>query len=284
MLFSYTDESGHSKHPECRYVALAGFVGDDIQWKNFESDWKEALNAYIGGQELHMKDFGRGPLYAGWNHRKQHRFLERIVSAITNSGVEAVGCAVSLDDFEALPLHLRKATIDPYYMAFQEVTKGLAFRGAPRSEDLETQQVMMVYARQDEYGATEKGRASQLWHNIKNGKPQYVWSDWMGSYAPGSPKNVLPLQAADFFAYELTREFESWRNPNRPPMRMGLKMLLRGLKRRPLIKLYDLPGMLDMYRNSGIINKPFEQFHPITDLAYLHMAIVDKILRERASE
>lgn len=283
-LTAYADESGHSKDPECHYVALAGFVGTNSEWAAFERDWKTATDEFIGGAEVHMKNFGRDKLYAGWSSQKLSAFMSRLIASIVDSGVHAVACAVYLPDFEKLSPAHKAGVVDPYYMAFQEITKGLALRGAPiMSLDLKTSPVAMVYAFQKEYGATPAGRAQQLWQIIKNAKSRFQWADWMGTYQSAKPKDVLPLQAADFFAYELTRELESWTKAPSPPMRDGLKGLLRGFKWQPLIKVYTLPVILDMLWNSGgfgdtqgVVNGPYYL------VANEHMFKVRRILDARS--
>jgi hypothetical protein len=296
MLTAYADESGHSKHPDCNYMALAGFVGSDSEWQSFEHDWKAATSEYICGAEVHMRNFGRGQMYAGWSKEKLSAFMTRLVAAIVESGVHPVACAVYLPDFEELSPAHKAGVVDPYYMAFQEITKGLALRGSPimspdlllkpnpvYPDDFKTDPVAMVYAFQQEYGATPAGRAQQLWHIIKN-SDKFQWAAWMGTYASAKPKNVLPLQAADLFAYELTRELEAWTKAPTPPMRDGLKGLLRGFKWQALIKVYTLPVILDMLWNSGafgdtkgVVNGPYSL------VANEHMFKVRQILKERSS-
>jgi hypothetical protein len=284
MLTAYADESGHSKDPNCRFASLAGFVGSEQEWNDFERDWKSAIDEYIGGHELHMKNFGRGELYSGWSTEKLDSFMLRLIAAIVDSGVHAVGCVVSLDAYEGLNPELKTITKDPYYMAFQEVTKGLALRGSPiHSEDFNSiDPVAMVYAYQKEYGATDAGRAQQLWQITKDNRERFPWSDWMGTYTSAKPKDLLPLQAADLFAYELTREFEGWRNNNPPAMRMGLKLLLKGLRWKPLIKLYSRPVILDMLWNSGAFPGDSSKDGPFMIEAYANMHLVDDALKRRS--
>jgi hypothetical protein len=129
MLTAYADESGHSKDPNCNFVALAGFVGSDSEWAFFENAWRSATLQYLGGAELHMKNFGYGKLYAGWSHRKLSDFMGGLVAAIVESGVHAAACAVSLSEFSYLKPKHQSSLQDRYYVAFQEITKGLALRG-----------------------------------------------------------------------------------------------------------------------------------------------------------
>ncbi|MDR3735787.1 MAG: hypothetical protein P4L10_09645 [Acidobacteriaceae bacterium] len=259
-------------------------MGEDVEWESFEKKWQSAIDDYIGGQELHMKNFGRGQLYSGWDQDRLDTFMLHLVAAITDSGVHAIGCGVYLTDYERLIPEHKAFTKDPYYMAFQEVTKGLSMRGSPiHSPTFDSiEPVAMVYAYQKEYGATEAGRAQQLWHITKDSPERFPWASWMGTYISAKPSERLPLQAADLFAYELTREFEAWRKPNPPPMRTGLKALLKGLEWPPLIKLYTLPVILDMLWNSGAFEKPIQEHGPYAGVAYQHMASVDEALKERA--
>ena len=253
MLAAYADESGHSKDTNCRFVGLGGFVATAEQWEIFESLWRSALDSFNEGEEFHAKEFFRKDpksRYATWSQEKREGFMDSLTSAINTSGAEAVGCVVSLEAYEKLDESFQKAIKDPFYMAFQEVTKGLALSGAPQDNTLAIDPVSMVYAFQSEYGVTKAGRAMQLWNTIKQKPKQFTWAKWMGTYTSAFPRDVLPLQAADLFAYELTREFEKWRLQPIPPMRMALKNILRA-QENPLLKLYEMSAMLDMIWNSG---------------------------------
>ena len=204
MLTAYADESGHSKHPNCNFVALAGFVGSKSEWDSFGRDWKSATDKYIAGSELHMKNFGRGKLYAGWSETERENFMNLLVAAIVDSGVHGVACAVSLSAFSELSAKHQAAVVDPYYMAFQEVTKGLALRGAPvESPDLKVDPVAMVYAYQREYGATPagcQGRSKTLPVGRSKSRPingcevvEYSWEKgrWSVAEAALLPRGAL---------------------------------------------------------------------------------------------
>ena len=67
------------------------------------------------------------------------------------------------------------------------------------------------------------GRAEQLWHAMKSSLDVGFR---MGTYASTSPGELYPLQAADLFAYELSKEFEN--SVKRPDdrMRWGLREIL----------------------------------------------------------
>lgn len=254
MLAAYVDESGHSKDPKCRFVGLAGFVANAAQWDLFQGQWRAALDEFNDGEEFHAKEFYRRSeqsKYAGWSQEKKDDFIARLTGSLVAAEAKAVGCVVSLD-YERLEARHRRATVDPYYMAFQEVTKGLALSDAPiMNDDFKIDPVSMIYAYQREYGATDAGRAMQLWNIMKSHPEKFVWAEWMGSYTSAFPRDVLPLQAADLFAYELTREFEAWATPSPRAMRKSLKDIVHNQKGNLLIKLYERSAMLDMLWNSG---------------------------------
>jgi len=106
-----------------------------------------------------------------------------------------VACAVYLPDFAKLsPAH--KAAVDPYYMAFQEITKGLALRGAPIMspdlllkpnpkfpDDFKADPVGMVYAYQS------RTRTAVMEHH-QECTDKFAWADWMGTYSSASPKDA----------------------------------------------------------------------------------------------
>jgi hypothetical protein len=129
MLKAFMDESGHSDDPNCNFVGMGGILADDNAWLAFDEAWKNALNEFISGQPFHMKDFVRpsvSGLYEGWDEHKRREFLGRLVQAILDSGIKFVGCLVSVPDFNQLPVVCRNSLIDPYFLAFQTVTHGMA--------------------------------------------------------------------------------------------------------------------------------------------------------------
>jgi hypothetical protein len=288
MLAAYVDESGHSKDPKCRFVGLAGFVATAAQWDVFQLQWKGALDEFNDGEEFHAKEFYRRSSqskYTNWSQEKKDGFIARLTGSLEAAQAKAVGCIVSLDHYEQLKESERRATVDPYYMAFQEVTKGLALSGSPiMNDDLKVDPVSMVYAYQKEYGATDAGRAMQLWNIIKSHPDKFIWAEWMGTYASAFPREMLPLQAADLFAYELTREFEEWAKPSPKTMRKALKSIIRSQKGNLLIKLYDRSAMLDMLWNSGAFSDATTADSPIVLEAYTTMKVVRDTLLFRANE
>lgn len=290
MLTAYVDESGHSSDPLARFVGLGGLVAPVSRWEKFTDDWQAALDEFIDGKEFHMKQYvcvpGVGP-YEGWDKKRREEFMAKLVGAIVESEAQPVAAVVSLDARAALhPLH-QEFFGDPYFTAFQQVTRGLSLAAIPREFPSEAETVSMVYAYQNEFGAIttgaarpqNQGRAEALWHAIKQ---KTDFGQWMGGYSSDTPKNMLPLQAADLFAYEITHEFENQLKRPHLGMRWPLKQILSKTKEQPLIKLFTLAVMVETLIENDIINPNSAEAVSPSLLASFEMMQVKQSLYERA--
>ena len=105
-----------------------------------------------------------------------------------------------------MELRHRSSFLDPYYHAFQKCTRAAA---SAMAESDPEEKIVMVYSYNDEFGTSASdgvnigGRAEQLWHAMK---ASLDIGFRMGAYASGYPRDIVPLQAADLLAYELSKE------------------------------------------------------------------------------
>ena len=90
--------------------------------------------------------------------------------------------------------------------------------------------------------------AEQLWHMMK---AHTDFGKWMGSYGSSTPSANVQLQAADLFAYELSKEFEMLRIRPDGQMRWALQQIL-GLIHYPFafISLMDRLELLRVIKES----------------------------------
>jgi hypothetical protein len=103
-----------------------------------------------------MRDFAhRTSDYAGWNEERRRSLFARLVGLIVKAKPVPVGCVVSLSDFHAAPPKLKEFYLEPYFMAFQDTTRGAALQALPKNYPFECERVDMVYAYQSEFGATD---------------------------------------------------------------------------------------------------------------------------------
>jgi hypothetical protein len=258
-LTLYADESGHADDPLLYYAGMAGFVAEAGAWEVFEGEWKELLRI-AGVNELHMRHFvhseGEFTKWKGKEHEPERQmFLGRAIEIIKNARPVPIGAVVSLRDFESLTESQRISFLDPYYVAFQACTSGAALQAIYEDKD---ERVAMVYSYNKEFGTgrpgevysvDQAGRAEQLWHAMKRSHGRHCAR--MGSYGSSTPREMMPLQAADLLAYELCHEFENQLKRPDLGMRWPLRQMLGLLKVPiPLLILYDRKELLHRVKGS----------------------------------
>lgn len=254
MLTAYFDETGHADDPVLSFAGMAGFVAPLGRWLNFEQQWKDALRNADLSHPFHMKEFAhyRGQ-FTSWEGQEEKRrmLLGRLIEIILETGATPIGAAVSLRDFESLTPTQQSQFRDPYYICFQQCTRGAAIEAV--FED-PSEQVAMVYAFNEEFGTVNaRSGAEALWHSMR----KHVTLDCklnsrMGSYASSTPMETCPLQAADIFAYELCKEFENRIHRPNDKMRWALRQILRLCKiPLPRIVLLDRKELLRRILESG---------------------------------
>lgn len=276
MLKAFMDESGHSYDPVCSFVGMGGIVADETSWVAFDNAWKTALDEFIGGNPFHMKDFVVFPpagLYKEWDEQKRRKFLSRLVRAILDSGCRFVGSIVSVSDFNQLSTSCKASLIDPFYLVFQTVTRGMALLAEEGAIGL-PEPVALIYSQQKTFGVTELGRSAQLWLALQENAD---YGKWIGSYTPGNPKLIYGLQAADLFAYELTQEFEHFfHNPENPrAMRWAMKQFVKKEGLGFMVKFFCRETMLtNLLENGFLTNQQLHEFN----------GIVNSLLYSRAQE
>jgi hypothetical protein len=162
---------------------------------------------------------------------------------------------VSIEDFNSLSERQRRSFRDPYYVAFQLCTRGAAVEAM----GIEPEKVAMVYSYNQEFGATkpqevysvdQAGGAEKLWHAMKDFTD---YGRWMGAYSSSTPAEVVQLQAADLFAYELTKEFENLKLRPKDRMRWGLRQILKLADPEfSLIRFLDRKELLRIIKESTL--------------------------------
>jgi hypothetical protein len=211
MLISYADETGDYRDPNSRCVGIGAIVASASKWDAFDAEWRRVCRAEGVELPFHMVDFAnrRGQFRdAGWRDAsRSERLMARLTGAVASTDGCPVGAIVPKADFNSLPPLLRERTRDdPYYFAFQCVTRELLMAAALMVFPPEP--VSMVFARKAGY----IGKAQECWHAIKAHDP--LGSIVMGSHSVGEPRDHTPLQAADLWSYELGRLFH---RPPAPP-------------------------------------------------------------------
>lgn len=234
MLKAYFDESGI--HDKAKICVVAGFVLEASRADLLGSIWKYDVLAPFKLPYFHAKEFANrsGP-FRGWSDTMAQTFTNRAMVGIRRAMLDyewppmLIGSAIRRCDFLALSEEDRRwltggtfvtsslderprkwkrqgAPTKPYFLAFQQAvldaakyerhmpwgtSYGRDFKG-PRKGNL----VHYVLDRQDDYEATAKA--------VFNAMQQMPLSvkDRLGDVVFSSKLKVLPLQVADFIAYE----------------------------------------------------------------------------------
>ena len=242
-----------------------------------------------------MKQFAhRQGEFEGWTEPQRKKLLGKLVNAIVELGATPVGCVIWLDHYNACPKLIRDFYREPYFMAFQMVTKGAALQALPSYIRGVPEAVAMVYAYQKEFGATQAGSpknekqagaAQQLWLAMKK---MTTFGQYMESYRSGSPEELCPLQAADLFAYELTKEFENLlRRPN-DAMRWALRKILRPIREQEklaLIQFYDAHDIVRVFlEGTGQDKAKDALIQKVLTQAWVKKIAVRDLLEERIAK
>jgi len=188
-----------------RVCAVAGYLGSEAQWEQFASRWESVL-AGAGLRAFDIADCERGEgEFAGWGPDQKAELLERLVVAIHQSGLEVIGSALPLVEFEALsPADRVSLTCgrpdDPHLLCFNHCLVEAAQRAAPLPRE---EKVCFVFDWHDEIGS------AALWHfeELKNLTSEPV-RERLGAVGFESREEFSPLQAAEFLANECSRHSE----------------------------------------------------------------------------
>jgi hypothetical protein len=247
-LIAYFDETGHPDDPAREYVGMAGFVAPAAAWQIFEEGWNDLLRNAGLREPFSMKHLahfkGQFKPWEG-NEKLRRLFIGSAVKLIVETGATPLGAVVSVSSFETLTTQQQSGFLSPYYIAFQNCTRGAAVSAAFETNE----KVAMVYAFNSEYGTNDGGRAGQLWSAIK----QYTdYGKWMDSYSTSMPDVLPSLQAADLLAYELSHEFENRVRRPDSPMRWPLRQIM-GMYRipSPRMTLFDRKELLRITKESN---------------------------------
>jgi hypothetical protein len=216
-LYSYLDESGHSKDPNVSVLAIAGYLSSVAGWKRLVPDWIDTLSAFAVSA-LHMKDFAHSKgEFAGWNEGKRRALLARLVALMLRDIDAFIGEAMSLpEEWRQRPEELRERLADPYHGCLIYCLKTLISYSA---HSVNHEEINVVLADHPEYS----GWATAVYHAIKQDEDG---GDRLGALTFDSPTGLVQLQAADLVAYELQHYLSETKPKGRPKKRWAMEQLL----------------------------------------------------------
>jgi hypothetical protein len=192
VLTAYVDESGQEQK---NWMFLAGFVGNDEQWRSALDAWRTAI---APRETLHMSRL---------RFKKDHerRMLERAGVVPRDCGLTPILGGIRQSDYEDLITGTREQKLLNGYMicCFEMVINTL--RGIPKNEGLK-----IVFERQDRYWWMTDIALRVI--SSFNDYPDILLPDGTSKLANWAsvPKGSTPLtEPADYFAFAL---LQLWRD------------------------------------------------------------------------
>ncbi len=227
MLQAFVDDSGSGQGA---VFVLAGFIASAEQWAAFKDEWKESLG---GAPYFKMADaeklFGR----TGKDDR-----VTRFYRIIENHAVAGVSSAVMRDDYERVFGRAPQPMRDPYFLLFFDLIAQLSRN--QKKLDLHDK-VDFIF--DEQLGKKEKVIAA--WDSFKS-----MGQESFGHILGDTPsfkddKEILPLQAADLYAWWIRRQIEEdTKGMARTPFPWKIKREIPGLavrwREENLQQVYDL--------------------------------------------
>jgi hypothetical protein len=238
---------------------VAGFVGFIDQWDEFEQDWPLLLDTHQVPY-LHMREMANpNGVYAKWHPPKEHyaemaAFFADVAKIIGRTGLHAFGGIAREKDVERFNAE-HGLNLQPYSLAAYGSMIGLYTRHPREPVELVFDHVEKIehkLALTRDYADSDSHYAGDF--------DQVVLTPLAKEF--GGAKKVLPLQAADFFAWEWRklqvdragwwdqpnkpedwddrwREFEAWMDREKPRTRKSIMALMERTQFAGLIWDYD---------------------------------------------
>ena len=244
MVFvAYFDASGHEDDPNSRVVTVAGFASTESQWSRFEDEWLAALRAE-GVTMFHMKDFAhsRGEFLAWKNdERRRVRFLAGLLKIISRRTRKKFSATVLLEQYRDVDRRflVREALGAPYCIASQFV---VVFANAWMRENHPSDGALYVFEKGDDGQGQLQRVFRKYFSRVLEVDPIFVEK---------KPDLGIPLQAADFIAYEHAKAFNDFLKIGKKRARESAVPLMPRERDRS-VRLIDSGMLLSMCRDLGI--------------------------------
>jgi hypothetical protein len=254
MLEAYLDESW--TEPKQRGVtAIAGYVASRDVWVSVERPWADHLGLYAdkGVKTFHAADccgdIGYGE-FARVDTFHRMSILTNLSGLLEKADVQPIWSTVYTEDWNAVVTDnkfLAKFS-DPFHLCFEHVVRQLA-NWARRKANGEI--VAPMFACQDQY---------QPWMTLA--LQAYGQFDWyksvLGPIAFGYPSQIIPLQAADLLAHEISWNWDRLRYTMPKTLAdAGVRRLLakatafNGLRKGGCFDARALKAAIERYNKTG---------------------------------
>ena len=202
VLKVYLDESG--THEGSPVITVGAYIARPKQWEAFTKAWRRAIRPI---EVYHAADAANcHGEFEGWTSGAVAKLAARALPLIPKHTNFAMAAGINLRDYEAAlkgKAHLRRFLGEPYGACLQWTLSAIL-----RTKAVEGNREQIAFFHEENDYAAEAIQAFQ-----------YVTETWSGSdrvsFAFGSKKKYVPLQAADIYAYETNKRLRNPTTPNR---------------------------------------------------------------------
>ncbi len=201
----YVDDSGDAPDPQHSVVSVAGYVSDVEHWSRFESQWLDVLQDH-NVPYLHMKEWwDREGIYKEIKKDKDREanFFASLVRVIEENTTYCVSASIKLDDLRRFNAEAY-LNLDTYSFALYACM--IELRVGYPDEDIEIviDKITKPYKR---IGMAKRYAEMDTYADLKPSTISILPLEKEDSF-----KTILPIQAADFMAWELRKICDERKN------------------------------------------------------------------------
>jgi Protein of unknown function (DUF3800) len=203
VIRGYFDNSGDENDPQHNVLTLGGYLANEDQWEYFEHLWKLHLEAF-DLPYLHMKHFAHNlPPYERFkdNEEERRRFILGCAGVIGTINPKGICHSIRIPDVKRFNAEYGRK-VDAFSFCLYTAFIDLHFAyGANNPVQLFIDKIEKPHNKI--YKAEEYSRTDSYYDDPAS------TIDTVPLKEPDSFKNILPMQAADFLAWEARKSTEN---------------------------------------------------------------------------
>jgi len=269
---SWVDNSGDNKSKQHKVCSIAGYITTLKKWRKLEKLWKQILREYEVPY-LHMVDFAHFKLpfdifkdkETGKEKPKRKLFLDSLINIMQDTQLKGFVSIVILEDLHKFN-NERKVNIDPLAL---NLFTCMAFAGQLYPKSANNLIVEMIIDKLEKNSLIiDKAIIYAQTDNLFKNDCKHI--DVHPLHKELSYKNVIPIQAADFLAWEARKNITTiieWSSVNNIIKTKSLLMkhnydydeviyprgsfknLIKSFSHNGIIWNYEMIDLLDQSRN-----------------------------------
>jgi len=247
VLEGFFDDSG--THAGSLVTAIGGCVARAEQWSAFAPAWRRVLDDF-DVSFFHSTDLANSQeQFNGWDDSKKRSFIAELARVMGGYAKTAIVGLIVLNDYSIVPEWARKTAAfgNEYNFCFQ-MCVGLTMNWIDGLNPPMPNGDQVAFT----FDQRPKGEAitRDAYFYIKKSRDP---NDRMGTLAFADKKRVLPLQAADFVAYESYKHIDNQERKSGRPPRGSLIVLVENLWQfeAHVFRSEHLKELLDFYQRHG---------------------------------